>query len=86
MALKPDIILYYGEAQKKNLENIGVPIINFFSPKLTDPKDVTIAWENLLCEIFETEKDNLLSDEWKNSEKLSKRLLPKSDAKTVKEL
>ena len=86
LALKPDIILYYGEAQKKNLENIGVPIINFFSPKLTDPKDVTIAWENLLCEIFETEKDNLLSDEWKNSEKLSKGLLPKSDAEAVKGL
>ena len=86
LALKPDIILYYGEAQKKNLENIGVPIINFFSPKLTDPKDVTIAWNNLLCEIFDIEKDNLLSDEWKNSEKLSKGLLPKSDAEAVKGL
>lgn len=29
--------------QKKNLENIGVPIINFFSSNLTDSKDVTIA-------------------------------------------
>ena len=52
LALKPDIILYYGEAQKKNLENIGVPIINFFSPKLTDPKDVTIAWNNTYCVKF----------------------------------
>ena len=73
LALKPDIILYYGEAQKKNLENIGVPIINFFSPKLTDPKDVTIAWNNLLCEIFDIEKKSLLSDEWQHSEELSKK-------------
>ena len=73
LALKPDIILYYGEAQKKNLENIGVPIINFFSPKLTDSKDVTIAWNNLLCEIFDIEKKSLLSDEWQHSEKLSKK-------------
>ncbi|MCZ7407054.1 ABC transporter substrate-binding protein [Parvimonas micra] len=86
LALKPDIILYYGEAQKKNLENIGVPIINFFSPKLTDPKEVTIAWENLLCEIFETKKDGLLSDEWKHSEKLCESLLPKSDVEAVKAL
>ena len=86
LALKPDIILYYGEAQKKNLENIGVPIINFFSPKLTDPKDVTIAWNNLLCEIFDIEKKSLLSDEWQHSEELSKKILPQSNSEKVKAL
>lgn len=84
LALNPNIILYYGERQKKNLENIGVPIINFFSPKLKDPKDLTIAWNNLLCEIFDIEKDNLLSDEWKHSEKLSENLFPKSDLEMLK--
>ncbi|MEY8355206.1 hypothetical protein AALB39_17875 [Lachnospiraceae bacterium 54-53] len=43
LQLDPDIILYYGEVQKKGLENIGLPIVDFFSPGLTDPKDVTMV-------------------------------------------
>ncbi|MGN9164512.1 ABC transporter substrate-binding protein [Tissierellaceae bacterium HCP3S3_D8] len=65
LALDPDIILYYGEIQRKDLENIGLPIINFFSPSLTDPKDVTVAWDNLLREIFEVEDSESLEKEWK---------------------
>lgn len=64
LALDPDIILYYGEIQKKGLENIGLPIINFFSPKLTDPKDVTVAWDNLLRQIFEVDDSESLEKEW----------------------
>lgn len=86
LALKPDIILYYGEGQKKNLENIGVPIVNFFSPKLTDPKDVTIGWNNLLCEIFDLEKKNVLADEWDYSEKMSKKSIKNSTSEVVKAL
>ena len=64
LALNPDIVLYYGENQRKGLENIGLPIINFFSPKLIDPKDVTVAWDNLLREIFETDGGESLEIEW----------------------
>lgn len=64
LQLDPDIILYYGEVQRKGLENIGLPMINFFSPSLTDPKDVTIAWDNLLRDIFETDISENLQTEW----------------------
>ena len=66
LQLNPDIILYYGEGQKKGLENIDLPIINFFSPKLTDPKDVTIAWDILLREIFEVDSSKGLQAEWEH--------------------
>lgn len=86
LALKPDIVLYYGEAQKKNLENVGVPAINFFSPELTDPKDVTIAWYELLCEIFEIEKKDILSQEWEYFNALSKKVLENQTPELVKAL
>ncbi len=65
LQLAPDIILYYGEVQKMGLENINLPAVNFFSPKLMDPKDVTIAWDNLLREIFEVGSSEGLQAEWK---------------------
>ncbi|SHN75218.1 ABC transporter substrate-binding protein [Desulfitobacterium chlororespirans] len=77
LQLNPDIILYYGEVQKKGLANIGLPIINFFSPKLTDPKDVTVAWDNLLREIFDADTNEGLQSEWQLSDERVAELLAK---------
>ncbi|GLC83329.1 ABC transporter substrate-binding protein [Lacrimispora brassicae] len=77
LQLDPDLILYYGEVQKKGLENIGLPMVNFFSPKLTDPKEVTIAWDNLLREIFEADRSEGLQAEWEYSDEKVKEILAK---------
>lgn len=77
LQLNPDIILYYGEVQKKGLANIGLPMINFFSPKLTDPKDVTVAWDNLLREIFGADTNEGLRSEWQLSDQRVTELLAK---------
>lgn len=79
LQLNPDIILYYGEVQKKGLENIGLPIINLFSPKLTDPKDVTSAWDSLLREIFEVDSSENIITEWKHSDERAAALLNKQN-------
>lgn len=73
--LDPDIILYYGENQKKGIMNLELPIIDFFPKGMTDPKDVSIAWDNLLREIFEVDKIDSLQTEWENSDKKAAELL-----------
>lgn len=75
LQLNPDVILYYGDVQRKGLKNIGVPIVNLFSPKLTDPKDVTIAWHNLLREIFAADHNESMTAEWKRSDEKVAKLL-----------
>lgn len=77
LQLDPDIILYYGENQKKGLINTGLPIIDFFPKGKTDPKDVSIAWDNLLREIFEKDSSEGLQSEWTASDQKSKELLEK---------
>lgn len=77
LQLDPDIILYYGEIQKKGLINTGLPIIDFFPKGKTDPKDVSIAWDNLLREIFEKDSSEGLQSEWTASDQKSKELLEK---------
>lgn len=77
LQLDPDIILYYGENQKKGLTNTGLPIIDFFPKGKTDPKDVSIAWDNLLREIFEKDSSEGLQSEWTASDQKSKELLEK---------
>ena len=77
LQLDPDIILYYGEIQKKGLVNTGLPIIDFFPKGKTDPKDVSIAWDNLLREIFEKDSSEGLQSEWAASDQKSRELLEK---------
>lgn len=77
--LNPDLILYYGEIQKKGVINIGIPAIDLFPKGLTDPKDVTIAWDNLLREVFAADPAagtaKGLETEWARAEELAKHLL-----------
>lgn len=77
LQLNPDIILYYGEIQKKGLVNTGLPIIDFFPKGKSDPKDVSIAWDNLLREIFEKDSSEGLQSEWAASDQKSREVLEK---------
>lgn len=75
LKLNPDIILYYGENQKKGIVNVGLPIIDFFPKGKADPRDVSIAWDNLLREIFASDMSESLQTEWEALGKKSADLL-----------
>ncbi|WP_312429669.1 ABC transporter substrate-binding protein [Lacrimispora sp.] len=82
LKLEPDIILYYGEMQKKGVANIGLPIIDFYPTNITDPKDVATSWDNLLREIFGVDNSVGLETEWKTTEQKTAELLKNQTSET----
>lgn len=84
LALKADIIFYYGNFQKKGLENIDIPCVDFFSKQLGDPEAVSIAWDKQLREILGQDSTDSLQNEWNTmNEKLSELLGSKHESKTA---
>lgn len=79
LQLDPDLIFYYGDAEKKGLDNIQIPAIDFFSPKVTDPEALTVAWDRLLREIFEADQGGGLQKEWESYDKKVQGLLAKQN-------
>lgn len=75
LQLDPDVIFYYGEVQRKGLSNVGLPAVNLYPAKLTDPEDVTVAWDGLLRDIFGADPDEGLKAEWKRSDQKAEGLL-----------
>lgn len=75
LKLKPDIIFYYGNIQKQGLGNVNIPSIDFFSKKLKGPKAFSIAFDNLLRDIFELKSSQNQQQEWNLTEKKSAELL-----------
>ena len=67
--LNPDIVFYYGAAQKSGIENLGIPIVDMMKKGDNNPETVTIAWDNLLREIFEADNSVSLQNEWEASNK-----------------
>jgi iron complex transport system substrate-binding protein len=72
--LKPDIVFYYGESQKSGIENIHIPTVDFLKPGDNNPESVTIAWDNLMREIFEVQGSTSLENEWALSDQKAKEL------------
>lgn len=63
LKLNPDIILVYGSAQKEGLENIGIPVVDFFiNNQVNETWSVEI--DRLMREIFALGDDNSLQKEW----------------------
>lgn len=84
LALHADIIFYYGDFQKKGLENIDIPCVDFFSKQLSDPEAVSIAWDKQLREILGQNSPDSLQNEWNmTNEKLSELLGRKHEIKTA---
>lgn len=84
LALKPDIIFYYGNVQKKGLQNIDIPCVDFFSKQLNDPEAVSIAWDKQLREILGLDSTGSLQEEWAMTNKELARLLKdKSNTKSA---
>ena len=67
--LRPDLVFYYGEAQKSGIENLGIPIVDMMKKGDTNPETVTIAWDNLMRKIFEVDDSVSLQNEWNASDK-----------------
>ena len=63
LKLDPDIILVYGDTQKKGLETIQVPVVDFFIKNQVN-EDWSVQIDQLMREIFGLEDDNSLQQEW----------------------
>jgi len=84
LTLNADIIFYYGNFQKKGLENINIPCIDFFSKQLNDPEAVSIAWDKQLRDILGENSTGNMQNEWNTTnEKLSKLLKKEHKRKTA---
>ncbi len=76
MKLKPDIILVYGEAQKKGLENVKVPVVDFFITDM-DNESWSVKIDNLMREIFAIDKQSSLEKEWQEAKGVVSKALAK---------
>lgn len=84
LALNPDIIFYYGNMQKKGLGEIAIPSVDFHAADLNDPEAVSVAWDNLLREIFELDSSGSQKNEWAQiDEKLASLLENKTETKSA---
>lgn len=73
--LDPDIVFYYGESQKSGIENIGIPTVDFMMKGENNPETVTIAWDNLMREIFDAKGSASLEQEWEKSNQKAQEVL-----------
>jgi iron complex transport system substrate-binding protein len=80
LKLDPDIILVYGEAQKEGLENVDIPVVDFF---INDQNNETwsVEIDRLMREIFNQNDDDFsLQDEWdRANQKVNEMIEQESD-------
>lgn len=83
LKLNPDIIFYYGNMQKQGLGEVTVPSIDFRVAS-NNPQEVSIAWDNLLREIFELPASDGQQAAWdRTNEKLAALLNNRTEEKTA---
>lgn len=70
LALNPDIIFCYGVQQKKNLDGLNIPIVDFLIPENNDPIYTLSKWTDLLNEIFDLKKSSFIMEELKKIKKI----------------
>ena len=61
--LDPDIILVYGDFQKDGLENVDIPVVDFYLDN-TENESWSVEIDTLMREIFEIEDTATLQSEW----------------------
>lgn len=69
LKMEPDVILVYGDFQKEGLENVDIPIVDFY---LKNPinEDWSIQIDKLMRQVFEIEDENTLEKEWLEANKI----------------
>jgi len=63
LKLDPDLILVWGAAQKEGLENIHIPIVDFYQPSHVN-EEWSISIDQLMRDIFQIDAGKTLQDEW----------------------
>jgi iron complex transport system substrate-binding protein len=75
LKLDPDVILVYGNFQKEGLQGISIPVLDFFIDN-HDNEVCSVATENLMREVFETDSNiPPLQKEWDQAKKQAADLL-----------
>ncbi|MBS7527957.1 ABC transporter substrate-binding protein [Fusibacter paucivorans] len=75
LKLEPDLVFYYGNMQKPGIENLGIPIVDMMIKGENNPEKVSVAWDNLMREIFEVEASTTLAKEWEMSNDKAQKAL-----------
>lgn len=81
--LGPDIILVYGDFQKEGLENVDIPIVDFYiSDQQNESWSVQI--DSLMREIFDVKDESTLQSEWDKTNEVVYKALQSSDESSKK--
>jgi len=80
LKLEPDLILVYGETQKKGLENIQIPVVDFFIRNQIN-EDWSVQIDELMREIFALDEDNSLQKEWDKAKRNVAQILSEAKEK-----
>ncbi|GKX28758.1 iron(III) dicitrate-binding protein [Vallitalea longa] len=75
LKLSPDIIFYYGDNQKNELDKLDVDSVDMMLSKNRDPEVMTIEWEKHLEESFNITSENTIEKEWETSNNKANELL-----------
>ena len=73
--LDPDVVFYYGDAQKPGIEDMGIPMVDFMIPGEMNPEKETVAWDNLMRQIFAVQGSTSLQREWETSNQKAQEVL-----------
>ena len=67
LALEPDIIFYYGDFQKKGIEGLNVPAVDFLMKGVNSPEKMSVAWDAQIRDILGTDTSVGIQKEWDNT-------------------
>ncbi|MGI2297583.1 ABC transporter substrate-binding protein [Paenibacillus sp. GXUN7292] len=78
LKLDPNIILVWGAAQKEGLENIKIPIVDFYQPS-HENEEWSVNIDRLMRDIFQMDSGKTLQDEWNITNEIVSAALTKID-------
>lgn len=82
LALEPDIIFYYGDSQKKGIEGLAIPAVDFLMKGVNSPETMSVAWDGQIRELLGTDTSVGIQQEWDaTNAKLAKLLAQVGDEK-----
>lgn len=77
LSLEPDIIFYYGDFQKKGIEGLNIPAVDFLMKGVNSPEKMSVAWDAQIREILGTDTSVGIQKEWDNTNARLEGLLEK---------
>ncbi len=82
LALEPDIIFYYGDFQKKGIEGLAIPAVDFLMKGVNSPETMSVAWDGQIRELLGTDTSVGIQQEWDaTNAKLAKLIAQVGDEK-----